>query len=591
MSTSSPESPATGESPSQPEQLVPTAASFLGRVLGSLRFWWCLCVCCAAILAMSGRHLMNPDGLTYLDMASEALRSGPSALLNGLWSPGYPALISLALGLFHPAPSQEFPLLHLVNFLIFVATLWAFHFFLRHWLAYANTFIPIGEREKKDLAAFAYFAFLWFTLEYIDLGVVGPDLCMTAAVFLVAGIVCRLALPGAGAKHYVLLGVVSGLGYYAKAPLFPLGLVLFGALLLYPPSVRVGRPMLLLSLSIFLLVAAPLVMLLSERVGHLSMGEAGRLNLVWYSSGAPNSGWTGDTPAISGSPQHPPRKLMEKPLVLEFGSPVPGTFPLWYDPSYWYAGAQVRFDPRKQIAMLKGPLAEYKRIFAQTSVLFAGALVLGILAVREKRFSRFSWRPYWLLIWPLAALLMYALIHVESRYVAVFFVLLWLAVYGALMARVNRLAAIAICATVAVTMMIPFTAHVAAGSGRILKDLLRSTPPDYEAVAAGLRDAGVHSGDRLAVVGWDTAYYAYYARYERAHIVAEIPSADEFWNLSAAELQAVTEHLTQIGVKALVAANRPAHSIQPNWRDVKVVGPDRFSILQLPEPRPQAPPR
>jgi hypothetical protein len=47
---------------------------------------------------------MNPDGLSYLDLASEALRSGPSGLVNGHWSPGYPALLCVALTLFDPSP-------------------------------------------------------------------------------------------------------------------------------------------------------------------------------------------------------------------------------------------------------------------------------------------------------------------------------------------------------------------------------------------------------------------------------------------------------------------------------------------------------
>jgi hypothetical protein len=67
-------------------------------------------------------------------MASEALHGGPAKLVNGLWSPGYPALISIALFIFHPHPSQEFPLMHLVNFVIFALALWAFSAFLRYWL-------------------------------------------------------------------------------------------------------------------------------------------------------------------------------------------------------------------------------------------------------------------------------------------------------------------------------------------------------------------------------------------------------------------------------------------------------------------------
>ncbi len=35
---------------------------------------------------------------------------------------------------------------------------------------------------------------------------------------------------------------------------------------------------------------------------------------------------------------------MTKPELLEFAEPVSGTFPLWYDPAYWYAGVKAKFD-------------------------------------------------------------------------------------------------------------------------------------------------------------------------------------------------------------------------------------------------------
>jgi hypothetical protein len=166
---------------------------------------------------------MNPDGLSYLDLASEALRSGPSGLVNGHWSPGYPALLCVALTLFDPSPGQEFPLVHFVNFFIFVLTLWAFHFFLRRWLLYSDTYGPIGGQDKRDVVPFAFCTFLWFTLQYIGVGLVTPDLCVAAIVFLAAGITCRLSLPGSRGKHYVALGFIFGLGYYAKAPIFSFG--------------------------------------------------------------------------------------------------------------------------------------------------------------------------------------------------------------------------------------------------------------------------------------------------------------------------------------------------------------------------------
>ena len=534
---------------------------------------------------------MNPDGLSYLDLASEGLQSGPSGLLNGYWSPGYPALLSLALALFRPSPAQEFPLIHLVNFFIFALTLLAFHFFLRRWLLlHTNALHPIGDQEKRDIVPFAFCTFLWFTLEYIGVGVVTPDLCVAAIVFLAAGITCRLSIPGSSTKHYVALGFALGLGYYAKAAMFPLGLFFLGGLVLYLPSPGVPRQRqrLLLSLSVFLLMAAPLVTALSSRAGKLSFGESGRLNYAWFATGLQQyAGWTGGSPDVYGIPEHPPRTLMEKPLILEFDSPIKGTSPLWYDPSYWHAGTKVRFDLRQQIAAIRVTLLVYKAIVIQTAGFFSGAVVLCILIAREKRLSYLPLRQSWLVTWPLTAMSMYAFVHIESRFIGAFFVLLWLGIYGSLMFRLNRRVAVAICATVAGTVMIPFMLDLTATSARTVRDLVRSPQPDYETVAVGLHNLGVQSGDRLAVV--EDPFNVSYARYGRLRVVAEIPDKNEFWNLSALQLKAVAERLTRIGVRAIVSKNRPDSSTVGNWRDVRVSDSVRFSILLLSEPLPGYP--
>jgi hypothetical protein len=273
---------------------------------------------------------------------------------------------------------------------------------------------------------------------------------------------------------------------------------------------------------------------------------------------------------------------MEKPLILEFDSPIKGTFPLWYDPAYWYAGAKLRFDLRQQVTALRAALREYQNMFFQAAVFLSGSIVLCILAVREKRFCNLSLRESWLLTWPLTAMLMYAFVFVEGRYVGAFLVLLWLAIYGALMFRLNRQVAAAVCATVAGTVMIPFLADLAAKSPHIARDLVRSRQPDYQAVAVGLRNLGLHSGDRLAVVG--EGFESYYARYARLRIVAEIPGTDEFWKLSALDLNSAAERLATIGVKAIVAKNRPDIFPPANWRDVEASDSVRFSVLLLPEP-------
>jgi hypothetical protein len=108
-----------------------------GHIATALRsdyFWWAICLLCAGIYAWADRHAMNPDGMSYVDMASESLRSGPWNLINGYGSPLYPTLLSLAFAILRPCPSAEFPVVHLVNFLIFGVVLICFRFFWAMWL-------------------------------------------------------------------------------------------------------------------------------------------------------------------------------------------------------------------------------------------------------------------------------------------------------------------------------------------------------------------------------------------------------------------------------------------------------------------------
>src|SRR5207253_4207648 len=140
----------------------------------------------------------------------------------------------------------------------------------------------------------------------------------------------------------------------------------------------------------------------------------------------------------------------------------------------------------------------------------------------------------WQLAWPLAACSMYGLVYVERRYLAAFLVLFWLAIYGALMFRLNKWATMPVLAIVLCTVMIPFTEQLLAWSAWSVRDLGHATRPDYETFAVILRNLGLRSGDRLAAVGYcNDSYYAHFAR---LRVVAQIPNEDQFWRLSAPEL-------------------------------------------------------
>jgi hypothetical protein len=107
-------------------------------------------------------------------------------------------------------------------------------------------------------------------------------------------------------------------------------------------------------------------------------------------------------------------------------------------------------------------------------------------------------------------------------------------------------------------------------------------------VADRLSNLGLHSGDRLALVGsafYPAEAYPYYARIDRLRVVAQVPDENEFWRLTTPELESVEERLASIGVKAIVAVNRPDYVVQADWRDVTLGRGVRFNILLLSEPR------
>jgi 4-amino-4-deoxy-L-arabinose transferase-like glycosyltransferase len=516
---------------------------------------------------------MSPDGLSYLDMASNALSGGPMKLVNGYWSPAYPALIGTALFLFRPSPVHEFPVVQLVNFAIFVLVLSSFTFFLKSWLA-------VRKPEKPYLIPFSFAVFLWFMLTFITVREVTPDLCVAAVVFCAAGICCRMTMPPSNWKWSIALGIVLGIGYYTKAVMLPLGLILLATLFVVPPSTGLKRLTLVLAGAVLLLMAAPLVALIGNRVGHLSTGETGRLNYAWYVNGLQSHvGWTGDQ--NHGLPQHAPRILLDNPRILEFANPVGGTYPLWFDPSYWYAGATTRFNLKEQLLALKPNLQVYWQSAARMGSLFAGAVALCIVVLRKRTFPTPDRYSRWLLVWSVAACAMYALVHVEPRFVGAFLVLFWLALYSVLGQKIASARSRPILTVVLCALFVPTIASLLTAGAKTL-GVIRSDPPGYLVAANALRSAGLNPGDRIATAG--NTFESYYARCAGLRMVAEIYDIGAFDRLNEADSQKVKGRLAAIGIKAIVVLDGPDSLTSPGWRDVPLPDPRRFRFLLLTAP-------
>jgi hypothetical protein len=388
------------------------------------------------------------------------------------------------------------------------------------------------------------------------------------------------------------LGAALALGYYSKSAMFLFGLAALAGLWMWPPK-HVRRAGVVLALAVFLAGSAPLIGALSYRLGRLSIGESGRLAYAWYVNGVPAyTGWTGGG---NGSPTHGPRVLMENPRVLEFATPRGGTFPLWYDPVYWNEGVRPRFDLRGQWAVLKDQAIAYGELFRFMNGLTAGAFLLAVLALRDRRprspdGAGAPGHRRWLILWPLSALAIYGVIHVEPRLVAPFFVLLWLALYALLAPRVATAGLRIVLASVAGVTLLPSLVVSAVSARTSLADLRRGAQPEDRQIAAGLVQAGLAPGDGIAVVG--EAYNAYFTQIAGVRITAQVPDAEAFQRLGATRLGELATRLRAAGVKALVTRQKPASALT-GWLPLSAAGTPGLHLLLLdgrrePEALPEA---
>jgi hypothetical protein len=509
----------------------------------------------------SGRTLIH---LSYFDMASDALHFGPRSLVDLYWSPLYPALLAGWLGVFRPSPAAELPCVIFLNWLIFVLCFLSFWFFCSSW---QRALRPPGGADSDDrsfhktIAYLGIGVFFWCVTSFVGINWVTPDLCVAAIVFLAAGVCCRLSPAPAGWRMYGFLGAVLGLGYYAKAAMFPAALLLLSCLLAFPPSTPPNRRGIALAAGVFLLTATPLIALMSRRAGHPTIGEAGRLNYAWYVNKVPPffwmTVWTGGPPG-HGAPLHPIRQLSDNPRLVEFESPVGGTFPLFRDPAYWYDGVRASFNLTQQLAVLRGHLTFFLQLAKDVSVLLGGALALCVLTLRTKSRPRPTAPFRWMIAWPIAVFGMYSCVHIEERFVAAFIVLLGLAVFGVLLCRVDPEAGRVAAITVACSLLLQVALLYSYGAGkRVWHEVIgHGQQPWYLAVAEQLRQIGIHPGDRLALVGQDPPEYG--VRLAGARIVAMFPDADSYWKAGAPDLARAQEQLRKAGIKALLATKSDA---------------------------------
>ena len=539
----------------------------------SLRLlFWCLAVALGALEVWARRNEVSPDSISYIEMAEAAARGEWHALVNGYWSPLYPLLLSASFRLFHPSAYWEFTFVHLMNLALYLGDLVCFEIFLKELVAVRRTESGFEESlrpvPEKTLWTCGYLLFLWSGQFWLSPAMANPDIIVAGLAYLATALLLRLYLAKGTWFLFGGLGAVLGAAYLAKTAMFPVSFFFLacGFLLLArgEGAYRNALARSALATAVFLLVCSPLILALSREKHRITFGDSGRMAYAELVNGAPMwTHWQGQ-PAGTGRPAHPTRRVFANPPIYEFAEPIAGSYPPWYDPSYWYEGIRPHFSWQGQLRVLFRSASQYLKLFSRSGALYVAFLAL---VVQVGKTGKWHWGEGRLgLVWlpSLAALAMYALVLVEQRYVSPFALVLLLWVLTSARFSLNDSGTIrkrtvpVVVLALAVAMAWPVA--------RDLRGVLRNRPYEPWEVAVGLEGMGISPGTRVGSIG--TGLSAYWAHLARVKIIAEISERDQssFWAADAARKEEALRKFSELGAKAVVT--RSSEPPTDGWRQV-----------------------
>ena len=481
----------------------------------------------------------NPDGVSYIDIAQAFAREGPGALVNGYWSPLFPALIGIAYRLSPPTLDTMYPIAHLVGFAVFVIATLAFH----HLLTAARRHIAgvgaLPDRTQIVVVALGWAVYTLYILKGVGVQLLTPDMGVSAIAFWLAASALSLGAAPWTTRRWIITGAVLAIGYWWKAILFPVGLAWFLVAGFVALRRRDGTRGPAAAAGTFAALALVVAIPVSLQTGRVTFGETGRLNYLWYVNNAPYV-WercrppgVGDAAAERFGRIAPDSLVSTAPLTCLLSSPAEGaTMPMWDDPSRYYREAHPRPDiPRQLRAIrnnvnyLRDGIREYGPV---TFVAFAlvGLVALGAAARNARRAGRIALAAPIIGTLLAAPVAFYLLVYVEFRHLAPFVAIACVFAAWLTVSHWKSGARIALAALVLATLsdlvtrvsgqtLIGMALARSAVSGRSPERI-----PVTQVVARSLRSSGLEPGTRVASLynAWNPEWAQLAGLKIRAHV-------------------------------------------------------------------------
>ncbi|MGH7584069.1 MAG: hypothetical protein ACREL5_12665 [Gemmatimonadales bacterium] len=273
---------------------------------------------CVALGWLS-RHALNPDGVSYLDLAALATRGDWRHFVQGYWSPLLPSLLAMISGVTGLAGSRLVAPAHWLNLaaaLGCIVVLW-------RWSL---------ERLPTIFGRAAIPALLLCSAGMPRIEAVTPDVPLLLVVTWLG-----YELIERGGRRWILIGLLLGAAFLVKTSCWP-WILLSVPVRWWAATDGAARRRVVRSTIAAAAVMAVWIVPLSLAAGHPTLGSSGRLNYSWYiessTSRLPDTD-TGDHRdyhriAIGGG-----REI----VVATFDDAAAWTYQPWGDPTGWAAGS------------------------------------------------------------------------------------------------------------------------------------------------------------------------------------------------------------------------------------------------------------
>jgi hypothetical protein len=522
------------------------------------RLWPLYCILAALATfgyALYDSYQIDGDAVAYMDIGDLIRAHNWHGVINGYWNPLYPAFLALGHTIFHPTRYTELHAYYMVNFGIFLLEMLAV-------VAFTDALFSLRELREAATAKVDRPPFLLdrYTLRYLGIGLlvissqrelsmgkVRPDaLLQTFLLFALAALLRHLATTHL--RYAALMGAALGLAYLTKSFAFIFTLLCVMALVAFRlfwqkhPPARIAAAS-LLTVICFSIVAGPYIAALSKQKGHFDFGDSGSLNYAWFVSGTEKTHLQQDEPSLFGVAevhlQHPDKRLLKSPSIFSYKQLPYGTYPEWFDTSFFNERIKAHMNPHLQIVIIGQCIVRIFRYIAN----HPEAWMLLILLLCAGARLRPGWRPsanaFWLVpvLLGISVLCIYGMVNIEDRYITIGFLAILLPFFAAMRispgietapARTAASAAIVLLALLAIGE----SARTVGELRRVLKVLQYPGgwyDPNIYRAAHALNDLGVGPGDTIACIGdmacLDTHYWA---RLAGVRILTEIYKPAEY---------------------------------------------------------------